>query len=166
MSWPTSSIFPLKKLDRACSELQHLLPRNKAPLRDIQACLGRFNFRVLRCPLGVPFPRLYDQCRDVRRRHHRVSITRDAASICKPGLGSSLILIAAPFCPCGDGITSPRCCWSLTLQDRLDDRIALSVTDLLRLCAALDFLPVGPIVRAAFRAAFSLAFSSCFDQVK
>ena len=71
--------LPEDKLERTLQELQQLLPRKKAPLRQIQACIGRLNFARVAVPLGRPFlRRLSDLCIGVRRPHHCVSINRAA----------------------------------------------------------------------------------------
>ena len=71
--------LPPEKLDRARDSLTGLLTRRKAPLRQVQACLGMLSFACLAVPLGRPFlRRLSDLCIGVRRPHHRVSITRAA----------------------------------------------------------------------------------------
>ena len=71
--------LPPDKLDRARDSLTGLLTRRKAPLRQVQACLGLLSFACLAVPLGRPFlRRLSDLCVGVRQPHHRVSITKAA----------------------------------------------------------------------------------------
>ena len=71
--------LPPEKIRKAREELLSLIPRRKAPLRVIQACIGRLNFACIAVPPGRPFlRRLSDLCIGVRRPHHRVSINRAA----------------------------------------------------------------------------------------
>ena len=69
--------LPRDKIEKAQTTVNGLLRRRKAPLREIQACIGLLNFACHAVPLGRPFlRRLSDICIGVRRPHHRVSITR------------------------------------------------------------------------------------------
>ena len=71
--------LPQEKLDRARADVSGLLQRKKAPLRQVQSCIGLLNFACLAVPLGRPFlRRLSDLCVGVRRPHHRVSLTKAA----------------------------------------------------------------------------------------
>ena len=71
--------LPQEKLVRTRTAVSELLVRRKAPLRQVQSCIGLLNFACLAVPLGRPFlRRLCDVCRGVRRAHHRVSITKAA----------------------------------------------------------------------------------------
>ena len=71
--------LPPDKVARTIAELNLLLRRKKARLREVQACIGRLNFACIAVPLGRPFlRRLSDLCIGVRRPHHRVSINRAA----------------------------------------------------------------------------------------
>ena len=71
--------LPREKLERARTTVSELLVRKKAPLRQVQSCIGILNFACLAVPVGRPFlRRLADICRGVRRPHHRVSLTAAA----------------------------------------------------------------------------------------
>ena len=71
--------LPLDKVQRARAEVARIMARRKAPLRQVQSCIGLLNFACLAVPLGRPFlRRMYDLCRGVSRPHHRVRITRTA----------------------------------------------------------------------------------------
>lgn len=71
--------LPLDKVARARSEVNQLLTRRKAPLRQVQSCVGLLSFACLAVPLGRPFlRRMYDLCRGVSRPYHRVTINRAA----------------------------------------------------------------------------------------
>ncbi|KAF0297733.1 hypothetical protein FJT64_004824 [Amphibalanus amphitrite] len=69
--------LPTDKVERARDAVADLSRRRKAPLRQVQTCIGLLNFACLAVPLGRPFlRRLSDLCAGVRRPHHRVSLTR------------------------------------------------------------------------------------------
>ena len=71
--------LPEEKVTKAETAVANLLPRCKAQLRTVQACIGLLNFACIAVPLGRPFlRRLHDLCRGVRRPHHRVSMSREA----------------------------------------------------------------------------------------
>ena len=69
--------IPDDKIERAQAAVVDLLNRRKAPLRQVQSCIGLLNFSCLAVPLGRPFlRRLSDLCIGIRRPHHRVSISK------------------------------------------------------------------------------------------
>ena len=71
--------LPQEKLDKARSAVFELLHRRKAPLRDVQACIGLLQFACIAMPLGRVFlRRMFDLCMGVRRPFHKVAITSAA----------------------------------------------------------------------------------------
>ena len=68
--------LPADKIERARDAVTGLI-RKRAPLRQVQSCIGLLHFACLAVPLGRPFlRRLWDLCRGVRRPYHRVSLTK------------------------------------------------------------------------------------------
>ena len=69
--------LPSDKIERAQAAVAELLRRRKAPLRQIQACIGLLSFACVAVTIGRPFlRRLSDLCIGVRRPYHRVSLSR------------------------------------------------------------------------------------------
>ena len=69
--------LPDEKLQRVRTEVGSLLTRKKAPLREVQSCIGLLNFACLVVPLRRVFlRRMYDLCRGTLRSHHRVTLTK------------------------------------------------------------------------------------------
>ena len=71
--------IPAEKIERMRNAVSGLITRKKAPLRQVQACIGLLNFACVAVPLGRPFlRRLSDMCCGIRRPYHRVSLTKAA----------------------------------------------------------------------------------------